>query len=157
MTAGLTIKQDKFAREYVKDGNGTRAAIAAGYSDTGAHVQSSQNLRKAKVSEAIKALRKRQQERLDLSREKIVNDVAHLAEQAAANDEFSAAIKANELIMKAQGYLIERTMSVSVDVTQSHLDALQAYTDKRIDEALMRAEKGASASAHSVITDVDES
>lgn len=134
--SGLTIKQDRFARHYVTDGNGTQAAIKAGYSPIGAHVQSSENLRKPKVAAAIAALRKRQAERLDISREKIVNDIAHLAEQSAANDEYAAAIKANELILKAQGYLVERQLNMSVDITQSHLDSLKQYTDKRIEEAV---------------------
>ena len=136
MTDGLTIKQDRYTREYVKDGNGTRAAIAAGYSRGVAHVQSTENLKKPKIAEAIKVLRKRQAERLDISREKMLNDTAHFAEQAAAKEEFGAAIAAITLIMKAQGYLVERSLNMSVDVTQSHLTALQEYTDARIDAAL---------------------
>ena len=105
----------------------------------------------ANVSDAIKQLRKRQAERLDISREKIVNDIAHLAEQSAINDRYSDALKANELILKAQGYLIERSMNVSVDITQQHLDALQSYTDQRIDEALKRAERD----ERTHVTDID--
>jgi phage terminase small subunit len=152
MAEGLTIKQDRFARQYVKDGNGTRAAIAAGYAQTGAHVQSSENLRKPKVAAAIAALRRRQAERLDVSREKMINDAAHFAEQAAAKEEFGPAIKATELIMKAQGYLVERSLNVSVDVTQNHLDALMQYTDQRVDDAVRRA----TTHSHAEATDVEE-
>jgi phage terminase small subunit len=163
MTAGLTIKQDKFAREYVKDGNGTRAAIKAGYRARSAQQIASENLLKPVVSEAVKALRLRTAERLDVSKDKMVNDVAHIAEQAHIDGEFTAALKGKELIMKAQGYLVERSMNVSVDVTQSHLDALQQYTDQRVTEAVDRAwrksveivEEASAPVVHT--TDVDES
>ena len=39
----LTLRQEKFIREYAKDGNGTQAAIRAGYSKKGADVQAVQN------------------------------------------------------------------------------------------------------------------
>lgn len=41
----LSNKQKKFITEYVKDFNGTRAAIEAGYSEAGAHVRSSELLK----------------------------------------------------------------------------------------------------------------
>ncbi len=49
----LTLKQWKFAVEYVKDGNGTRAAERAGYSPKGAKVQASVLLTNTNVKEAI--------------------------------------------------------------------------------------------------------
>ena len=136
--AGLSPRQEKFAREYVKTGVGALAARKAGYSSkSGADkVTASQLLTNHNVSEAVQKLRQRLAEKLDISREKLINDTAHIAEQAHIEGEYASALKATELILKAQGYLIERSMNVSVDVTQSHLDALQKYTDARIDAAL---------------------
>ena len=134
--AGLTVKQERFAREYVKSGNGTQAALKAGYSGNCPAEIAHENLRKPHVSEAVQTLRNRLAEKLDISRETLINNAAHMAEQAHASGEYGPAIAATTLIMKAQGYLIERSMNVSVDVTQSHLDALQKYTDARIDAAL---------------------
>lgn len=136
MIAGLNPRQDKFVREYVKTGVGAVAARKAGYSPNGDRVTASQLLTNPIVSDAVKLLRLRLAEKLDISREKLINDVAHIAEQAQIEGEHTAAIAATTLILKAQGYLIERSMNVSVDVTQSHLDALQTYTDQRIDQAL---------------------
>ena len=138
MIPGLTVKQDKFVREYAKTGNGARAARQAGYSSKaeGDKVTASRLLTKSNVSEAVAKLRQRTAERLDISREKLINDVAHIAEQAQIEGEHTAAIAATTLILKAQGYLVERSMNMSVDVTQSHLTALQEYTDQRIDAAL---------------------
>ena len=137
--SGLTIKQEKFAREYVKDGNGTRAAIKAGYKRRSAQQIATENLLKPLVSAEIQALRNRMAEKLDVSRERLVNNTAHIAEQAQAEGQYGAAINANALIMKAQGYLVERQLNMSVDVTQSHLDALQSYTDRRITEEVGKA------------------
>lgn len=153
--SGLTIKQERFAREYVKDGNGTRAAIKAGYSRKSSKVIASQTLTKVNVSEAIAKLRRRQAERLDVSRDKLINDVAHIAEQAQIEGEYNAAINANTLIMKAQGYLVERQLNMSVDITQSHLEALQQYTDRRIDDAVSQVREEMRGANAGPITDLD--
>ncbi|HEV8491559.1 MAG TPA: terminase small subunit [Candidatus Angelobacter sp.] len=136
MSGGLTIKQERFARQYVATGNATQAAKDAGYSKRVARQQGSENLSKPVVAAEIRMLRNKLAERLDISRDRLINNAAHMAEQAFANQEFGPAIKATELILKAQGYLVERSLNMSVDVTQQHLDALQQYTDERIREAL---------------------
>jgi hypothetical protein len=52
----LNEAQRTFVCEYVKDGNGRRAATAAGYAPDNAMVQASNLLRKDKVREALKEL-----------------------------------------------------------------------------------------------------
>ena len=136
MIPGLTPRQDKFVREYVKTGVGAAAVRKAGYSPKGDKVQASRLLTNANVSEAVKILRQRQAERLDISRDKLLNDVAHIAEQAQVDGEFAAAINANTLLLKVQGHMVERSMNVSMDITQTHLEALRAYTDERIDAGI---------------------
>jgi phage terminase small subunit len=49
----LTLKQAKFTKEYLKSGNGTQAAIKAGYSKNSAHDIASENLRKPEIKEAV--------------------------------------------------------------------------------------------------------
>lgn len=53
---GLTAKQQLFARHYVVTLNGTRAAIAAGYSEASAAAQASENLRNQKIKRYIEKL-----------------------------------------------------------------------------------------------------
>lgn len=55
----LTIKEKLFVDEYMRTGNGTKAAIYAGYKETYATVQASLLLRKLNVAEEI---RKRQEQ-----------------------------------------------------------------------------------------------
>lgn len=68
-----------FAREYVIDLNGTRAAIAAGYSKNGAEVTASRLLRRPRVKKLIAALVKKRAEKLDLSADKVLRELARLA------------------------------------------------------------------------------
>jgi phage terminase small subunit len=130
--AKLTVKQDKFAREYAKDGNGTRAAKAAGYSHHSAQVIATENLSKPLVSAEIRRHRQRTAERLDVSREKLVNDAAHDAEAASSNGDYSAANANRTFVAKALGYHVERSMSVHVDVSLAHLDALKQMMGERV-------------------------
>ena len=53
----LTQKQETFCRLYFELGNGTQAALAAGYSPKTAYVIASENLNKPQISERIAAIR----------------------------------------------------------------------------------------------------
>lgn len=138
MANKLTIKQDRFVREYVKDGNATRAAKQAGYSKRSARVIGPENLSKPAVAQEVQIHRQRLAERLDVSREKLVNDAAHDAEQASVKGDYSAANANRTFIAKAQGYHIERSMHVHVDLSAAHLDALRGLTSKVVDGSLAR-------------------
>lgn len=52
----LGAKQRAFVREYVRDWNGTQAAIRAGYSEKTAHAIAWENLRKPEIQEEIEKL-----------------------------------------------------------------------------------------------------
>lgn len=55
--AKLTLKQERFCREYVRlAGNGTQAAIAAGYAPKNARITASQNLTKPSIRARIEQL-----------------------------------------------------------------------------------------------------
>lgn len=54
----LTDKQRRFCEEYVIDWNGSRAAIAAGYSENTAKEIASENLTKPNIQEYIEAIQK---------------------------------------------------------------------------------------------------
>ncbi|WP_348635617.1 terminase small subunit [Lactobacillus sp. ESL0701] len=46
----LTVKQQKFANEYIKSGNATEAAIKAGYSKRTAYSIGQENLKKVEIA-----------------------------------------------------------------------------------------------------------
>ena len=75
----LTPKQKLFIREYCRDLNATRAAIAAGYSENGAAVQGNRLLRNAKISSEIAELTAKTCTKLEISAEKVLQELARLA------------------------------------------------------------------------------
>jgi phage terminase small subunit len=56
-------KEENFCQEYIKDGNGKRAAIAAGYAKRSAEVTASKKLRITKVKNRIAELNKKSEEK----------------------------------------------------------------------------------------------
>ncbi|WP_238368273.1 terminase small subunit [Mesobacterium pallidum] len=67
MPALTNVRHEKFARAYVVDGNGRKAATSAGYAPKTAEVTASKLLRIAKVSERIVELREEQAKKLDVT------------------------------------------------------------------------------------------
>jgi phage terminase small subunit len=68
-----------FAREYVIDLNGTRAAIAAGYSEHTANEQASRLLAKASTRKLVDQHLARRASRLDLKADKIAEELQRIA------------------------------------------------------------------------------
>lgn len=77
--ADLTPKQEVFRREYLIDLNGTRAAIAAGISESNAAVQASKWLRNPKIAAAIQAGMDKRAKKLDISAERVLQEIAKMA------------------------------------------------------------------------------
>lgn len=73
------LRHQIFAREYVVDLNGTRAAIAAGYAVKAAAQAASQLLRNPKVERLIDQLHSKRASKLDLTAEKLDEETARLA------------------------------------------------------------------------------
>lgn len=75
----LNPKQQRFVAEYLVDLNATQAAIRAGYSAHTAESQGSRLLRKDKVQEAIRAGRERIAKRIEVTQERVLQELARLA------------------------------------------------------------------------------
>lgn len=76
---GLSLKEEVFCREYIKDENGTRAASTAGYSAHTASVTASKLLKKPKIQAELGKLRTKLLGRLEISAEKVLQGLAELA------------------------------------------------------------------------------
>lgn len=72
-------KRRIFVREYLVDRNGTRAAIAAGYSKKTAEAAASRLLRNVKVAEEIGQLTEKRIEGLEVTSERVLRELARLA------------------------------------------------------------------------------
>lgn len=79
MTSNLTDKQEMFCREYLIDLNATQAAIRAGYSEKTARSIGQENLTKPDIQDFITALKKKREEKIDISAERVLNELGRLA------------------------------------------------------------------------------
>jgi len=76
---GMTPKQGRFVEEYLVDLNATQAAIRAGYKAKNADVVGPELLGKTWVADAIKAGQQRLQKKLDITQERVLQEMARLA------------------------------------------------------------------------------
>jgi len=126
---GLTLKQASFAAEYIAlHGNGTRAAIAAGYSEKGASVAAVRLLGKASVKKRIERLSKRH----EVTADRVLTRLDNLSVKAEESGNYPAAVRAEELIGKSLGMWVDRSVSVSLDLNGSHIEAIRALASRRI-------------------------
>ena len=129
MPDGLTLKQASFAAEYIAlHGNGTRAAIAAGYSEKGASVAAVRLLGKASVKKRIERLAKRH----EVTADRVLTRLDNLSAKAEESGNYPAAVRAEELIGKSLGMWVDRSVSVSLDLTGQHIEAIRALASRRI-------------------------
>lgn len=77
----MTEKQINFCREYVKDYNGTQAAIRAGYSEKTAAVKASQLLKNKDILNTIKQFQKELVESSCLTEEKVIAKVEEILDR----------------------------------------------------------------------------
>jgi phage terminase small subunit len=72
-------RYELFAQEYCVDLNATRAAIAAGYTETTAPARGSQLLRNRKVKRLIDGILSKRARRLEITGERILEEIGRLA------------------------------------------------------------------------------
>jgi|SRR5579862_2921522 len=77
--AKKALREEIFAREYVIDLNGTRAAIAAGYSAKGADTAVARMLGNARVKELIAELLETRTKKLEISADEVLTELHRLA------------------------------------------------------------------------------
>jgi phage terminase small subunit len=76
---GVKQRRTRFIKEYLLDQNATRAAIAAGFSERSAHAQGSRLLKNAEVRAKIDEENDSANKRLDLTVDRIKQEIARLA------------------------------------------------------------------------------
>lgn len=75
----LTARQQRFVAEYLISGNGTQAAIKAGYSAHTANVTAAQTLAKPYIQAALAVKQAKVFKKLELTHERVTNEIARLA------------------------------------------------------------------------------
>lgn len=107
----LAPNQRLFVDEWLKDRNGTRAAIAAGYKEQAAHAQASRMLKNVKVKAAIDERLKALQKRAETTLDDILNELDESRAVAlnAPIPQTSAAVSATVAKAKLLGLMVEKS------------------------------------------------
>lgn len=119
-------REELFVREFIRTNNGTASAIAAGYAPSGAHVRAATLLRRPRVQARILELRDAQrkpfEEKVELSREWLLEAMTKIAKDALEANDRPSAIKACEMLGRECGVFLPNQ---KVELTgRSPLDGL---------------------------------
>jgi hypothetical protein len=105
---------ERFVEEYLVDGNGTAAAVRAGYARAGAHVTASRLLRNPKVAEAVAAGQAEKRAELKIDRQGIAAAFLAAYELAKAQGNPAAMVGAAREVGRLCGlYAPERQVVAS--------------------------------------------
>lgn len=89
--ANLTPKQQRFAEEYLVDFNATKAAQRAGYSEKTAYSQGQRLLKNVEICEFIENARAETSEKLEITRERLMEMSITVYDAAIADNQLGAA------------------------------------------------------------------
>lgn len=131
--AELSPRQAKFVDEYLIDGNGTQAAIRAGYGAAGARVAAYRLLTNVAVSSLIEARRQADATRLCIGRENVLAGLLEAVEMAREERNPAGMIAGLREIAKLQGYYAPTSVKVDLDLTGvAERSRLEAMTDAEL-------------------------
>ena len=106
MPALQNPRRERFAQEFVKDLNQTKAAERAGYKCP--HVKGSQLMAIPEVAARIKALQSAVAERNQVTVDEIVKNLRDSRQRAHDNKQISAAVQAEAIVAKVTGNWLDR-------------------------------------------------
>lgn len=107
----MNQKQELFVHEYLLDGNATRAAQAAGYSQRTAYSIGQENLKKPEIRQAIDAAMTERKNQLIATREQ--RQQFWTAVMTDTEQDMKHRLRASELLGKSFGDFTEKTEIVS--------------------------------------------
>ena len=94
----LNPKQQRFVAEYVKDLNATQAAIRAGYSAKTAGPAASRMLANVKIAAAVAVKQGKIAEKLEITAEALIRDVAEIGDLAKRDGVYASALKSRDML-----------------------------------------------------------
>jgi phage terminase small subunit len=133
--AQLSIKQQRFVKEYADLGNGTEAARRAGYKDGSAiAAQAYENLNKPHVQAAVQQeLARIAVEVTPMRVQRRLDAISHAAE---AEGQFGPAVRAEELIGKSIGMWVDQSIQLTGQLSGSHVAALLEIARQRREQPI---------------------
>lgn len=133
--SALPPRHAKFVDEYLIDGNGTQAAIRAGYSANGARVAAHRLLTNAAISGALEARRQADATRLSITRENVLKRLLEAFEMAREEREPAAMVAAARELGRMMGFYSPIKVVASIDLGAS---AMRGCMEAMSDEELLR-------------------
>lgn len=131
--APLTPKQQRFVSEYLKDQNGTQAAIRTGYSAKTAKQQGSRLLADPRIQAAVRAGQKKVAKKAEVTVDSLMAELEQARKLALKEKQASAAVTATMGKGKLAGLLVEK---------HKHSGAVGTYDLKNLsDDDLDRLEQ----------------
>lgn len=115
------MKQKKFVENYIKTGNGTQAAIDAGYSNKTAYSMANENLKKPEIKQKIDARTAEIAAKTTWTIERLVKKHENLIAQAEAKGDLSTATANIVAIGKTIAAYSERT--INIDDAKTYIEA----------------------------------
>ena len=104
----MTNKQQAFVNEYIIDSNGTRAAIAAGYSAKTAAVKASTLLNEPEIKEALAEIQKQSEQRTQITVDMIINQLWDESLGLCQDTNSKSRVAALTEIAKIRGYHVDK-------------------------------------------------
>jgi hypothetical protein len=132
MARKLSEKQKAFVREYLRDSNGSQAAIRAGYSPTSSRTTSSRMLANENIQSAIMAGRNRVAAKAEVTAAWVIEQLIDNHRKANECGQLTASNKALELVGRHLGmFPIKQEVSgpggKPVEIDTSMRDTLERY------------------------------
>lgn len=136
----LNIRQLRFVEEYLKDQNGTRSAIAAGYSKRTAHVQATALLKHPKIIDTLQNATDKAAKKADISADWIIDRLKEEATDHSDHASQSGRVQALSLLGKTLAMFSDRIVSD----TQITVNIVDKYAQIQVtDGKLTRSIAGA--------------
>ena len=127
--AKLSIKQQRFVQQYACLGNAAEAARKAGYKPKAAKEVGYENLTKPHVRAAVDREMARVEAEITADRvQRRLDEIGRAAQEAR---QFGPAVRAEELLGRSIGMLIDRSLQLTGQVNDSHVQALLEIARKR--------------------------
>jgi phage terminase small subunit len=132
----LTAKQQRFVAEYLVDGNGARAAVAAGYGRAGAKVTAHRLTHANRAVQAqIQARQAVDSQRLHIERQDVIAGLLGAIEQARAQANPAAMIAGWKTLATMMGFMAPQQHRVEISAAA---DAEMLRLERLSDAELLR-------------------
>ncbi len=131
----LKPRQDSFCNHYTTIGadtysNGTKAALAAGYSETSGHVTATQLLKQEAIQKRIVELQAENMKRNLITVDKVLADLEHDKLLARENHQYAVAKSCTELQGRWLSMFVDRIQTEDINETRELSESMKEEANR---------------------------